>query len=112
MTRRLIILGGPHVGKTTLAKRLKDELGIANTKHSDDIKHLSWSESSEFASGWFNESGDWIIEGVQMARALRRWLKANSDKLLDVDIIKLNQPFDELIQGQLSMAKGIETVFQ
>jgi len=107
MTRRIVILGGPHTGKTTLSIRL----GIDNVRHSDDIKHLGWSESSEAASQWFNEQGEWVAEGVQMARALRKWLRANPDKPLDVDIVKLSRPFDELIQGQLSMAKGIETVF-
>ena len=111
MTRRLIIVGGPHVGKTTLAKRLKDELGITNTKHSDDVKHLGWSESSEFASKWFNERGEWIIEGVQMARALRKWLKANPKTPLDADLVVLNRPFDTLVEGQESMAKGVRTVF-
>src|SRR6185503_4134965 len=101
MTRRIVILGGPHTGKTTLSIRL----GIDNVRHSDDIKHLGWSESSEAASQWFNEQGEWVAEGVQMARALRKWLRANPDKPLDVDIVKLSRPFDELIQGQLSMAK-------
>jgi hypothetical protein len=111
MTRRLIIVGGPHVGKTTLAKRLKDELGIANTKHSDDVKHLGWSESSEAASRWFNESGEWIIEGVQTARALRKWLKANPKTPLAADLVILDKPFDTLVQGQESMRKGVHTVF-
>lgn len=111
MTRRLIIVGGPHVGKTTLAKRLKDEIGIANTKHSDDIKHLGWSESSKAASQWFNEPGDWIIEGVQTARALRKWLKANPSASLHADLIILDKPFDALVQGQESMRKGVHTVF-
>jgi hypothetical protein len=107
MSRRIVILGGPHTGKTTLSTRL----GVTNVRHSDDIKHLGWSESSEAASQWFNEQGEWVAEGVQMARALRKWLKAHPNTPLDVDIVKLSKPFDELIQGQLSMAKGVETVF-
>lgn len=107
MSRRIVILGGPHVGKTTLSTRL----GIDNVHHSDDIKHLGWSESSEAASEWFNQQGEWVAEGVQMARALRKWLRANPGKALDVDIVKLSKPFDQLVQGQQSMAKGIETVF-
>lgn len=107
MPRRIVILGGPHTGKTTLSTRL----GIDNVRHSDDVKHLGWSESSEAASHWFNEHGEWVAEGVQMARALRKWLKANPNTRLDIDIVKLSKPFDELIQGQQSMAKGIETVF-
>ncbi len=112
MTRRLIIIGGPHVGKTTLARRFKDELGITTTRHSDDVKHLGWSESSEFASKWFSEPGEWVVEGVQMARALRKWLAANPDTSLDVDIITLSKPMTSLLKGQESMAKGVQTVFR
>jgi len=112
MTRRLIIIGGPHVGKTTLAQRFKDEFGISTTRHSDDVKHLGWSESSEFASKWFSEPGEWVIEGVQMARALRKWLKANPETPLDADILILEKPFGPLLQGQQSMAKGVQTVFR
>jgi hypothetical protein len=106
-----VIIGGPHVGKTTLAKRLRDECGITNTHHSDDVKHLGWSESSAAVSEWFNESGEWIVEGVQAARALRKWLKANPDAELDADLVILDKPFGDLLKGQQSMAKGVHTVF-
>jgi hypothetical protein len=107
MPRRIVILGGPHTGKTTLSTKL----GIDRVHHSEDIKHLGWSESSEAASKWFSDQGDWVAEGVQMARALRKWLIANPDTPLDIDIVKLSKPFDSLVQGQQSMARGIETVF-
>jgi adenylate kinase family enzyme len=97
MSRRIVIIGGPHVGKTTLAKRLRDECGISNTHHSDDVKHLGWSESSAAVSEWFNESGEWIVEGVQAARALRKWLKANPDAELDADILILDHVFGDLL---------------
>lgn len=110
--RRIVIVGGPHVGKTTLANRLKSDYGFSKTFHSDDVKHLGWSESSEHASKWFDESGEWVIEGVQMARALRKWLKANPDTSLDADVVVLSQSFDELLPGQVSMAKGVQTVMR
>jgi hypothetical protein len=110
--RRVVILGGPRVGKTTLSDRLKDELQIWTVRHSDDIKHLGWSESSAEASKWFNESGEWICEGVQMARALRKWLLANPNTPLDADVITLNRPFETLLKGQDSMTKGVWTVFR
>lgn len=111
MRRRLVIVGGPHVGKTTLSERLSVEYGITNNHHSDDVKHLGWSESSEFASKWFDEPGDWIIEGVQMARALRKWLAANPEQTLDADILILDNVFGDLLPGQESMRKGVHTVF-
>jgi len=112
MSRRIVIIGGPRVGKSTLSQKLRDELGIANLRCSDDVKHLGWSESSEFASKWFDDQGDWIIEGVQMARALRKWLAANPDKTLDADILTLHQPYEARLRGQESMTKGVFTVFR
>lgn len=119
MARRVIVVGGPHTGKSTLSERLQRELGIATLHCSHDLEDLfpatnkeSWSQQSDHASKWFDEGGDWIIEGVQMARALRKWLKANPAKPLDADILLLDKPYGSLLQGQQSMQKGVHTVFQ
>jgi hypothetical protein len=45
-----------------------------------------------------------------MARALRKWLAANPDKPLDIDIVWLTKPQTSLVPGQISMAKGVMTV--
>lgn len=107
---RIIILGGPRVGKTTISERLKEAFAVPTLRGSDDIKHLGWSESSAEAAKWFDEPGDWIVEGVQMARALRKWLLANANKPLDADVVSLGQPFEELSAGQQSMTAGVQTV--
>jgi hypothetical protein len=112
MSRRIIIIGGPRVGKSTLSRKLRDDLGISNLRGSDDIKHLGWSDSSAEASKWFDEQGDWIVEGVQMARALRKWLLTNPNAPLDVDIVTLDTPFVELSPGQQSMTTGVQTVLR
>lgn len=109
---RVIILGGPQVGKTTLSVQLKKKLKITTIRNSDDIKELDWSEASEQASKWFDEPGSWVAEGVQMARALRKWLNANPDKVLDVDVVYLKKPLVKLLPGQSTMAKGVDTVFK
>lgn len=111
MTRRIVIIGGPHVGKTTLSEKLKSECGFKNVHHSDDIKHLDWSASSEFASYWFDSEDEYVAEGVQMARALRKWLQRNPDKPLDADVVWLTKPQTSLLPGQINMAKGVMTVF-
>lgn len=119
MSRRIIIIGGPRVGKSTLSEKLRDELGIETLRCSHDLETLfpvtrkeSWSEQSDHASKWLDEPGDWICEGVQMARALRKWLAANPDKPLDADILTLHQPFETRLPGQESMTKGVFTVFR
>lgn len=121
MPRRVVIIGGPRVGKTTLSGKLIEEFGISTLHTSQELEGLfpanqsngeNWSKSSEHASKWFDEPGDWICEGVQMARALRKWLKANPDKPLDVDLFLLRQPMVPQRDGQKSMMKGVETVFR
>lgn len=121
MPRRIIIVGGPRVGKTTLSKKLIDEWGISTLHTSQDLERLfpanqsngeNWSKSSEYASKWFDEEGDWICEGVQMARGLRKWLLANPGKQLDADIFLLRQPMVPQLDGQKAMMKGVETVFR
>lgn len=111
--RQIVIVGGPHTGKTTLAGRLKDELKIANVMHStDDLMGLGWSESSAVASQWFNDPGEWIIEGVSTARALRKWLQANPERSLDADILVLHEAFTPLLTGQRAMTTGVHSVFR
>lgn len=112
MVRRIVIIGGPHTGKTTLANRLGAELGIGNVMHStDDLIGLGWSEASEAASKWFSDQGDWIIEGVSTARALRKWLRANPGRPLDADVVVVRDAFTPLLPGQRSMTTGVYTVF-
>lgn len=121
MSRRIVIIGGPRVGKTTLSNKLIDGFGISTLHTSQELERLfpanqsnsdNWSKSSEYASKWFDDPGDWICEGVQMARALRKWLKANPGKSLDADIVLLRQPMVPQRDGQKAMMKGVETVFQ
>jgi hypothetical protein len=119
MARRIIILGGPRVGKSTLSEKLQSELSVPTLHTSLELEDLfpvdqpeSWSQQSEHASKWFDDPGDWICEGVQMARALRKWLKAHPGKPLDADIFLLRQPMVPQRNGQKAMMKGVETVFR
>jgi hypothetical protein len=69
---RILITGPSGSGKTYLA----DALGLiedAAVWHTDDAAKLGWSEASEEVAGWFDRPGPWIIEGVAVPRALRKW---------------------------------------
>jgi hypothetical protein len=62
-------------------------------------------------SGWFDAPGPWVIEGVAIPRALRKWMNNNPGLPPPVDkIIVLYTPFEVLTKGQESMGKGIDTV--
>ena len=114
MTERILIIGGPRTGKTTLARQLSTA-----ARSTDDLIHLGWSEASEAASHWFDDAGPWVIEGVAVVRALRKWFLRNpivdstrttQRKACD-RIISLRTPHVSLTPGQLSMADGHETIW-
>lgn len=122
---RICITGGPRTGKTTLAGELWRAAVVAWVAehgpivdlegpvlmHTDDVVHLGWSQASEAASKWFDTSGPWIIEGVAVSRALRKWREAHPGEPPPVDrVIYLTETFEEPTPGQRSMAKGVETV--
>ena len=77
---RVVIAGGPRTGKTTHANKLGAESG-ARVRHTDDlIGRLEWSAASQEVSQWFDEPGPWIVEGVAVPRAVRKWLAAHPSK--------------------------------
>lgn len=115
MNQRIIICGWPNSGKSAHAEELSAKLGIP-VKHTDSlIRTMQWSEVSETVSRWFDEPGPWIIEGVAVPRALRKWRARNPDAE--------GVPFDQLIvmpepdtegmkPGQVSMGRGHDTVLR
>ena len=82
-----------------------------NVRHTDDTMDAEWSEASALAAEWFDEPDALVIEGVAVPRALRKWLAAHPEGKPCDKIIVLNQPFEDLTKGQISMAKGVATVF-
>lgn len=104
-TMRIAIAGGPRCGKTTLA----ETLGAA--RHTDDLIERGWSEASALTATWFDEPGPWIIEGVAVPRALRKWLAANPEGR-PCDVVHwLGAPRVPLTDGQVSMFKGCAKVW-
>lgn len=104
---RIAILGAPRAGKTTLAA----ELG-GLVRHTDDLVAThDWSGASLAASRWFDEPGAWVVEGVAVPRAARKWLARNeTGKPFDHAIV-LRTPRQPLTPGQHTMASGCETVW-
>lgn len=113
---RIAITGGPRTGKTTYAERRAGDLyghGVdgLELRHTDDLIHLGWSEASEAAAAWFDEPGPWIIEGVAVSRALRKWRERNPGKPPPVDeVYYFSEPHVPLTPGQATMAKGVRKV--
>jgi adenylate kinase family enzyme len=108
---KVAITGAPRAGKTTLASRLAGETHNPPTvSHTDDFKHLSWSDQSLATALALNQSE--VIEGTTVARGLRKWLKANpAGKPVDT-LFYLPTSREQLTAGQSSMAQGINTVLR
>lgn len=103
---RILITGWPGSGKTTLAQ----EMG--GGRSTDEVMGLGWSESSAEVAKWFDSPGPWVIEGVAVPRAIRKWMKANPDKELPFDkIINLKSRHRPLDTKAYAMGKGIDTVW-
>jgi len=100
---RIAITGAPLTGKTTLAKSVSESKSIP-VIHGDDYNELGWSESSKAMADAVNAiEGAVIVEGVQVARAIRKGMRIDA-------LLYLSEPFELLNTGQISMAKGVETV--
>lgn len=107
---RVLILGGPRTGKTTLAESFGVAIGCP-VRHTDDLLGGQWSEVSEEVSTWIDEPGPWIIEGVAVVRALRKWLLRNpTGSPCDRVVILAWRPYVSRSEGQERMAKGHDTI--
>jgi dephospho-CoA kinase len=117
MYSRIVIVGGPKVGKTTAADAIARVFGHT-VMHTDDlISTHSWGDVPDAILEWFELPGPWVVEGVQTARALRRWFKsqprssATMNLLVDAVVNVTRPPFVPLSRGQESMAKGVAKIF-
>ena len=79
--------------------------------HTDDlIGKSSWDDAKGLIVEWMNEPGPWCIEGVQMGRALRQWMRDNpTGKPCDKVIWLVSRA--PLSGGRLRMAKGCDTIW-
>jgi hypothetical protein len=112
MIARIVIIGPPKAGKTTLGRDLAESSG-AQLRHTDDlIGELDWSGCSErIASDWFAQPGPWIIEGVAAVRALRKWLVGNREGRPCDQIIALSKSWVPLTPRQAGMATACASIW-
>jgi hypothetical protein len=108
---RIVIGGYPNSGKTTLGNLLFLTTGAELKKTDELLNTHGWSELSQAVSKWFDEPGDWIIEGVATPRAIRKWRKANPDKRPPFQyFVYMTRNFEGYRPGQRAMANGADTV--
>lgn len=128
---RVVILGAPRTGKSTLAASLArgarvmcaDPADLAQearpgVEYLPDSEALAqshgdaWSGASEYvATYWLDRPGPWVMEGVGMARALRKWLRWHPGQEPPCErLLWLTTPVARQLPGQVAMGKGIRTV--
>ncbi len=108
---RVLIAGVPRSGKTTRAWRIGADLACI-IRHTDDlIASHDWSGASETAAQWFDLPGPWCIEGVAVARALRKWFASHPTGKPADRVIVAHEPVMALTDGQAAMAKGCGKVW-
>lgn len=111
-SHRVLIAGGPQTGKTALAERAAHELKREATSTDWLVQSHEWSESSLAVSHWFDdERPPWIIEGVAVPRALRKWLARNPEGTPADLVVWLDEPVTHQTPGQAAMHKGCCTVW-
>lgn len=112
MSPRILIAGGPKAGKTTLANGLAAQGGVTLLHTDDLIDTHDWSSASDEVASWMSREGPWVIEGVAVPRALRKWLQANPEGMPCELALWLSEPKERLTLRQSAMAKGCLTVWR
>jgi hypothetical protein len=99
---RIAIAGGPRTGKSSIASTITDRPVIAT----DDYMRLPWDDVPRAVIAQASASGArFVVEGVQVTRALRKGLQVDA-------VVWLDTPHVELTGAQQGMRTGMETVFR
>jgi len=98
--RRIAIVGGPRVGKTTLSKRVSDRKVVST----DDFIRQPWGSVPTLIQGAVALESAFIVEGVQAARFLRKGGQVDA-------VIRLDRPKVPRTKGQETMAKSVNKIF-
>ena len=100
---RVAIAGGPKSGKTTLSRMATDRPVFSTD---DLIGATDWAGAPAGIMQMVAKSPDrYVVEGVQVPRALRKGLTPDA-------VVWLGTPRVELTPGQDAMRKGTETVMR
>lgn len=100
--KRVAIAGGPKTGKSTLAQKMAGARHVLSTDSFIDT--TAFEDVPDEVAKALAGFDEFVVEGVQVARCLRRGLQ------VDV-VVVLEEEFEELSKERAAMAKGCRTVF-
>lgn len=106
---RVAIVGGPSCGKTTRAYQLagahRERTGeFVHVYSTDSTMQMPWADQAYFWLSLQYLPGNWILEGIQTARVLRKGLNVHK-------VIPMFEPKKPLDKKQQSTMKGIIKVW-
>jgi adenylate kinase family enzyme len=111
VARKIAIAGVPRAGKTTRAKKIA--IGVGELRSTDALKEVGdWSAESEIAARMFDEPSAFVMEGMVVPRALRKWLAAHPEGRPVDEVLWMGDPKIETTKGQNAMGKGALTVMR
>ena len=85
--KRILVAGGPGVGKTALARKIAAQTGLPLLHADEELWHLGDDGAQEKLVALF-ERPAWIIEGGVVVSALQRWLREHeADASVPVDTV-------------------------
>ncbi len=107
---KIVIAGGPRTGKSTFATRLNKELNIPIVS-TDNYIACGWSEAPHEIINDIKDLDNYILEGVNCGRVIRKLNEKGLDICFD-KVYYLGEPVVKYEKkGQESLAKGCKTVW-
>lgn len=117
---RVAIIGGPRCGKSTYATALAKKSGALllstgkpadeSVVRTDSYLSLGWDAIPDNIIAMLRGQDDFILEGCQAARVLRRWYRDDAKGPRLDKVIIFSKPHVSRSGGQEAMAKGITRI--
>ncbi len=110
---RIVVIGGPRTGKTTYAtklarqvgahlastgKRTENEAGLVSTDNY--MRRANWKTLPDVVIKDLRGRENWVLEGTQAARVLRRWLRESPDEVKVDKVLVFNRAWVPRNPGQ------------
>jgi Fe-S cluster assembly ATPase SufC len=107
--QRIMIAGPSGTGKSTLARAMAAEMGLALIP-TDDFMHMEWSAVSQYVADLIADGAPRIVEGVRVPHVLRKALAQRPGVKPCDRLIVLAAAMREQTPRQVSMGKACATV--